>query len=216
MPVKAPLLSVQADEPCGQGMYPNSQSRAGPRLLFSDRNPNMDHNSKWPVHGRITPSLKPPARTTRLSSPSTFTPRAWQSCPVSEYESKTRHAYPPHASVSPDTKIEYGSIVVAGAVVNIGATIGLGGIINIESSVDHDCVLGNGVHICPGARLAGDVHVGDRSWIDIGAAVRQGIQIGSDVVVGAGAAVVNDVPDELTVVGVPARPLAVRHGNRGS
>lgn len=100
--------------------------------------------------------------------------------------------------------------------VNIGATIGLGGIINIESSVDHDCVLGNGVHICPGARLAGDVHVGDRSWIDIGAAVRQGIQIGSDVVVGAGAAVVNDVPDELTVVGVPARPLAVRHGNRGS
>lgn len=77
----------------------------------------------------------------------------------------------PQASVSTDTKIEYGSIVVAGAVVNIGATIEFGGNINNGSSVNHDCILNSGVHICPGARFAGDVCIGDRSWIDVGAVV---------------------------------------------
>ena len=67
-----------------------------------------------------------------------------------------------------------------------------------------------GVHICPGARLAGEVTVGSRSWIGIGASVIQKIIIGSDATVGAGAAVVQDVPNCVTVVGVPARVVSSR------
>ena len=40
-----------------------------------------------------------------------------------------------------------------------------------------------------------------------GATVRQSITIGEGVIVGAGAAVVKDVPAHTVVVGVPARPL---------
>ncbi|MNP82383.1 Maltose O-acetyltransferase [compost metagenome] len=47
----------------------------------------------------------------------------------------------------------------------------------------------------------------DLSWIGIGASVRQLVQIGARVTVGAGAAVVADVPDSVTVAGVPARIL---------
>ena len=64
---------------------------------------------------------------------------------------------------------------------------------------------GNGAHLCPGAHLAGDVHVGKRSWIGIGACVIQQVRIGSDVTVGAGAALIQDLPDGITAVGVPAR-----------
>jgi len=64
------------------------------------------------------------------------------------------------------------------------------------------------VHICPGARLAGEVQVGARSWIGIGASVIQQVRIGSDVTVGAGAAVLRDLPDGITAVGVPARILS--------
>jgi acetyltransferase-like isoleucine patch superfamily enzyme len=69
-------------------------------------------------------------------------------------------------------------------------------------------VIGGGVHVCPGAHLAGAVRIGDRSWIGIAATVRQGITIGRDVMVGAGAVVVADVADGLTVAGVPARQKA--------
>jgi sugar O-acyltransferase (sialic acid O-acetyltransferase NeuD family) len=115
----------------------------------------------------------------------------------------------PGATVSRYAELGLGSVVFAGAVINAGVRIGLGAIINTACSVDHDCILGEAVHISPGARLAGGVGVGDRSWIGIGAAVRQLIKIGDDVVVGACAAVVRNVPDGVTVIGVPAAPIKI-------
>lgn len=111
----------------------------------------------------------------------------------------------PQAVVSRYAEIGPGSVVFAAAVVNAGAIVGPGCILNTSCSVDHDCQLGRGVHISPGAHLAGGVVVGDASWLGIGSCVRQLSRIGSSVVVGAGAAVVDDVPDNVTVVGVPAR-----------
>lgn len=112
----------------------------------------------------------------------------------------------PSATVSRYTKIGLGSVVVAGAVINPDCNIGSGVIINTCSSVGHDCNLGDAVHVCPGARLAGGSEVNDRAWIGVGSSVRQLIRIGSDAIVGAGAAVVQDVLPNITVVGVPARP----------
>jgi Serine acetyltransferase len=73
---------------------------------------------------------------------------------------------------------------------------------------DHDT---GWVLACTSARahLAGEVEIGDRSWIGIGASVIQQIRIGADVIVGAGAAVVHDLPDGVTAVGVPARVRAL-------
>lgn len=112
----------------------------------------------------------------------------------------------PSAIISSSADLEDGVVAVAATVVQTGSRIGRGTILNTASSVDHDCDLGNFVHISPGARLAGGVSVGDRSWIGIGAVIRQGIRIGNDVVVGAGAAVIDDIDDGQIVVGVPARP----------
>ncbi|MOA55555.1 putative acetyltransferase EpsM [compost metagenome] len=67
--------------------------------------------------------------------------------------------------------------------------------------------MSSAVHISPGARLAGGVKVGEQSWIGIGSCVRQLVNIGRFVIVGAGAAVVDDIPDGMTVVGIPARQL---------
>lgn len=80
-----------------------------------------------------------------------------------------------------------------------------GAIINTGASVDHDCSLGDAVHVSPGAHLAGEVCLGDRSWMGIGSSVRQMVKIGCDVMVGAGAAVVADIPDACLAIGVPAR-----------
>ncbi len=101
----------------------------------------------------------------------------------------------PSAVISAGARVGPGTVVIAGAVVNVGAVLGAGCIVNTLSSVDHECMLDDGVHVSPGAHLAGEVQVGQRSWIGIGSAVRQRIRIGKDVVVGAGAVVVCDVED---------------------
>ncbi|WP_448197316.1 acetyltransferase [Pseudomonas putida] len=113
----------------------------------------------------------------------------------------------PAASVSRHAIVGAGSVIFAGAVVNPGACVGVGCILNTGCSVDHDCVLADSVHISPGARLAGGVSVGQCSWVGIGACIKQMIILGADVVVGAGAAVIANVDDGTTVVGVPARAL---------
>lgn len=113
----------------------------------------------------------------------------------------------PAAVVSPRACVGEGSAVLAGGIINPFATTGVACIVNTGASVDHDCILADGVHVSPGARLGGTVRVGECSWVGIGAAVREGICIGARVKVGAGAAVVDDVADDATVVGVPARPL---------
>ena len=113
----------------------------------------------------------------------------------------------PAAVVSRYAKIGEGSVVVAGAVINAYAVIGRGAIINTCASVDHDCHLDDYVHVSPGAHLAGGVKVGSCSWVGIGACVKQQVTVGARVRVGAGAVVVSDVQDDLTVAGVPARHL---------
>ena len=114
----------------------------------------------------------------------------------------------PTAWISPSAQIGPASVVFAQAVVQAQVNMGIGAILNTSCSVDHDSQLAEGVHICPGARLAGEVQVGPRTCIGIGASVIQQVAIGSDVTVGAGAAVLCDLPAGVTAVGVPARILS--------
>ena len=111
----------------------------------------------------------------------------------------------PTAAVARDVEVGEGTVVMAQAAVNPGCRIGPCAVINTSASVDHDCVLGECVFISPGAHLAGDVRVGDLSFIGTGAAVIPGQTLGRNVTVGAGAVVIADVPDDMTVVGMPAR-----------
>jgi acetyltransferase-like isoleucine patch superfamily enzyme len=78
-------------------------------------------------------------------------------------------------------------------------------IVNSSANVDHECVLGHGVHIAPGATLTGCVEVGDRSFIAAGAVVLPRIKIGSDSIIGAGSVVTRDIPDNVIAFGSPAR-----------
>ena len=113
----------------------------------------------------------------------------------------------PTSSISPRATFGPGSMICACAVLGPYSVVGAACIVNTSATVDHDCVLGDGVHVSPGVHLGGTVRIGHLSWIGIGSAIRHGIVIGANVIVGAGAAVVADVGDNITVIGVPARPM---------
>lgn len=114
----------------------------------------------------------------------------------------------PKAWVSPSATLADGVFVGAGAVIQAGAKIGKAALINSNATVEHHCEIGAGAHIGPGAVLAGLAMVGEKSMIGAGAVVRDRVEIGKNVTVGAGAAVVQNIPDGITVGGVPAKPIS--------
>ncbi|WP_076450656.1 acetyltransferase [Roseivivax lentus] len=162
--------------------------------------PERTENGRWPVVGKPTHDHQP-----MFCAVGRNDVRAELFEEFDLWDSPT--LVHPSAIISPSAKIGAGSLVVAGSVINADARVGCGSILNTGCSVDHDCLLEDFVHISPGARLAGGVEVGAGSWIGIGAVVREGVRIGRNVMVAAGAAVVQDVPDAARIGGVPAKGL---------
>lgn len=111
----------------------------------------------------------------------------------------------PTASVCKTATIGRGTQVLAQAVVAPDVWLGESCIINHRASVDHECQLGDGVHIAPGAILCGLVVCDNCVFVGAGAIILPRLTIGLGAVIGAGAVVTKNVPAGATVVGNPAR-----------
>lgn len=114
----------------------------------------------------------------------------------------------PRAWVHPSVRLGHGTVVFAGAVIQPEASLGRHSIVNTCASIDHDCQLGDFVHIAPGCHLSGGVRCGEGALLGVGSCARPGASVGAWTAVGAGAAVVGELPDEVVAVGVPARVVA--------
>lgn len=111
----------------------------------------------------------------------------------------------PSAVVSSRAEIAEGSVVMQGSIIQSGTRIGKHCIINTSAAVDHDCCIGDFVHVAPHCTLCGDVTVGEGTWIGAGTTVIQGIHIGKNCYIGAGSVVVKDIPDGSLAYGNPCR-----------
>lgn len=111
----------------------------------------------------------------------------------------------PSVVIGTDVEIGIGTAVMAGVVINSSSRIGKGCIINTSSSLDHDNVIKNYVHISPGVKIAGSVSIDKGAWLGIGSIVSNNVNICSSCKVGAGAVVVKDINEPGTYVGVPVR-----------
>jgi sugar O-acyltransferase (sialic acid O-acetyltransferase NeuD family) len=113
----------------------------------------------------------------------------------------------PSVIISTYATIGKGTVVMQGAIVQSCVSIGNHCIINTAASVDHDCRIDDFVHISPNATLCGSVSVGEGSQVGAGAVVIPGIKVGKWSLVAAGAVVMKDVPDNVLVLGNPARVI---------
>ena len=110
----------------------------------------------------------------------------------------------PLAYVHPEVYLGVGTVVCAGAIVQPYSRIGSHVIINTKSSVDHDCCVGDYVHLAL-SHLAGGATANEGAFIALGSIVFPKVTIGAWATVSAGSVAMKDVMPNSIVAGVPAR-----------
>ena len=116
----------------------------------------------------------------------------------------------PLAQISSFARLGEGVTIFPNVIVNTGAYVDSHSILNVGVVVSHDSTVGAYSNLNPGARLAGNVTIGKGCYIGMGANVIQGRTVGGWSIVGAGAVVINDLPENVTAVGVPAKTIKTR------
>lgn len=105
--------------------------------------------------------------------------------------------------IEDDVEIGANTTIIRGT---LSATkIGRGSKIGHHVNIGHNAEIGRHVFISAGAIVCGSARVGDCCWLAPKCCIRNKVLVGRNVTVGLGSVVVADVPDGLTVVGVPSR-----------
>lgn len=97
--------------------------------------------------------------------------------------------------------IQAGSIIAPNVIIKSHVTI------NLDVTIGHDCILNKYTTVAPGVHLSGYVNIGYGSDIGTGASVIQGLTIGHECIIGANAAVINNIDSNSVAVGVPAKKI---------
>lgn len=118
--------------------------------------------------------------------------------------------------------VEHNYKVVIGEDVSIGngtnidigrdrdTEIGDGTVIDSLVHIGHSAKIGKNVAIVSGAVIGGHAEIADGCYISMNVSIKQGVKIGKGSFVGMGAVVIDHVPENTVVFGVPAKP----HGKR--
>lgn len=98
--------------------------------------------------------------------------------------------------------INEGSIICANTVITSGVKLGKHTHLNLNTTIGHDCELGDYFTTAPGVNVSGNIRTGNNVYIGTNAAIRQGTSITGNVTIGMGAVVLNDIKEGGTYVGL--------------
>ncbi|MCX6232347.1 MAG: NeuD/PglB/VioB family sugar acetyltransferase [Bacteroidetes bacterium] len=104
-----------------------------------------------------------------------------------------------------DVQLENGINIMQNAMISNSVRVEMGTLINAFVSIHHDVIIEEFCEVSPHAILLGGCKIGAFTYIGTNATILPNIIIGNNVVVGAGALVTKNLPDNAVAIGVPAR-----------
>jgi sugar O-acyltransferase (sialic acid O-acetyltransferase NeuD family) len=112
-----------------------------------------------------------------------------------------------HPSVLKSNYVEVGegAIIAAGNIITTQVKIGNHVTVNLGCTISHDVLIGDYCTIAPGCHISGNVRFEEGVDFGTGATIIQGRSVGAWSTIGAGAVVRDEIPKNVTAVGVPAR-----------
>jgi len=122
-------------------------------------------------------------------------------------ESMEMEMFPHLGGIEIQDNVEIGANVCIDKGTLENTVIGYGTKIDNLVHVAHNVKIGRNCSIVAHSLLGGGCIVGDNVHIAMSATTRDDIRIGKNAKIGMGAVVTKDVPENTTVIGVPARPI---------
>ncbi len=119
----------------------------------------------------------------------------------------------PNAIVAKRVKVGNGVIITAGSILTNNVHIHDHVHVNLNCTISHDSVLHNFVTLSPGTHVSGNVIIEEGVFVGTGANIIEKKKIGRWSTVGAGGTVIQDVPPNTTVAGVPAKVISRKINN---
>jgi len=113
----------------------------------------------------------------------------------------------PTAILGERVKLGRGVVLCPGASVSVDISIGDYAMIGPNTTIGHDATIGSWSTLCAQCDITGRVIVGGGVFMGSRVSVIPSRRVGNNSIVGAGAVVISDVPEGVTVVGNPARVL---------
>lgn len=104
-------------------------------------------------------------------------------------------------------QIGYGNIFTANCIVTSHIKIGNFCHFNLSTTIGHDTEIGDYFTTAPGVNISGNNKIGNFTYFGTNSCTREKVQITDNVIVGAGAAVVSNLIEAGTYVGVPAKKI---------
>ena len=113
----------------------------------------------------------------------------------------------PGVSVPSTTIVGEGSVIQCGCFVSCNARIGENVYVQPHVNIGHDDIILDGAVISGMANLAGHVSIGEYTYVGLSAAIKEGVKVGSNSIIGMYSAVYKDVDDGVVAMGNPARVM---------
>jgi len=104
-------------------------------------------------------------------------------------------------------QVGVGSFIGANSILTTNIKLGNHALLNRGNHIGHDSVAGNFFSMMPCAVIGGNVTLGDNVYLGSCSNVREKINVNSNVLIGMNAAVVKDITESGTYVGVPAKKI---------
>lgn len=109
--------------------------------------------------------------------------------------------------ISNRAHISDGAFIYPMCNVDRGVKIGHGTLLNNSVTISHDSTIGMACYLSPGVVLSGNCCVGNATFLGSGAVVANGVKIGNNCIIGIGSVIAQDVPDNVCLIGNPARQV---------
>ena len=129
---------------------------------------------------------------------------------VEQLPKKTKfftHIHPSAQILADDVIIGEGSIICSGAILTTNIVLGKHSQLNLQTTIGHDCVIGDYFTTAPGAKISGNCDIGKRVYFGTNSSVREKIKICDDVVIGLNGGVVKNIYESGIYVGVPVTKI---------